>query len=664
MDNLTRGPATQPGGQDAQQQIQPEITAPTEPIAIKGKVDLSLMDINLPTEAVDLTGRIGTIEELSESVKLPPVPGLTGGIGRLVLPPGVDKPLVTGLVGEIMTVQLAEGLTLPTLPALRIPVIYDIPDLPVGRVDVGPLEVIGPPAEPTDETPAPATPAPATPALTGTLNIPIENITLPTESLILSAAIALMATDITPPADAVSLQGAINLLSSDIAAPPLPIPLQGVINAELNKTFTEPIALAGVINATVHTPDLPEGRVEVGDLEVIGQPDDTPTPATPTPSALQGVINAELNKLFDEPVQIPGVVNARANIAASGGGGPVGGQFRSNDTDEDPENPQLDIGDLEGEIDSLKISEAAKALIEPVLLEGEINATLLKLFPEPVIIDGIINARINYATGAEPPPGGGEGGAGQTAPGGGQQAPRIGEFDPQTPGEPAGQGFNLNPDGGLVANRNAGGGGGGNAIQVSLPKSTLNAIAQEKTLLEMQAGFRSQFQETNTYFSNIVGGLTSANRHLSGIRRALLADDTPQIQLSTEATLQTLATESTLSALSSTLAQIQLNTERIADAPLVQGLLDAGVEFPNDPLDPTNAAFTQSPIQDILSQGGLSLFAGFDAINQNLEILQGLQRLAEPTPGSLTNARRISGESDVSELISSTSHRFKRFAGR
>ena len=114
-----------------------------------------------------------------------------------------------------MTVQLAEGLTLPTLPALRIPVIYDLPDAPVLRVDVGPLEVIGPPAEPTDETPAPATPP-----LTGTLNIPIENITLPTESLILSAAIALMATDITAPVDAVDLQGAINLLSSDITAPP------------------------------------------------------------------------------------------------------------------------------------------------------------------------------------------------------------------------------------------------------------------------------------------------------------------------------------------------------------------------------------------------------------------------------------------------------------
>ena len=51
--------------------------------------------------------------------------------------------------------------------------------------------------------------------------------------------------------------------------------------------------------------------------------------------------------------------------------------------------------------------------------------------------------------------------------------------------------------------------------------------------------------------------------------------------------------------------------------------MDAGVGFPNDPLDPTNAIFTESPIQDILSREGLGLFAGFDAIKQNLETLQG-----------------------------------------
>ena len=617
-----QGSPTQPGGQDAQQQIQPEITAPTEPIAIKGKVDLSLMDINLPTEAVDLTGRIGTIEELSESVKLPPVPGLTGGIGRLVLPPGVDRPIVPGLTGEIAQIQLAEGLTLPTLPALRIPVIYDIPDAPVGRVDVGPLEVVGPPAEPTDETPAPATPAPATPALTGTLNIPIENITLPTESLILTATIALMATDITPPVDAVSLQGAINLLSSDIAAPLLPIPLQGVINATLNKTFIEPITLAAAINATVNTPALPEGFVEVGELEVLP---DTPAP-TPL-EALEGVINAELNKTFTEPIALAGVINARANIDASGGDGLT----RARNTDEDPENEMLDIGNLTGEIDSLSISDEVKALLEPVLLDGEINATLVKLFSEPVIIDGIINAQINYATGASFDQGGGAGGGeGGAAPGGGQQAPNIGNFNPQTPGEqPQQGGFNLNPQGGLVANRNAGGGGGGggNAIQVTFPASLRNAItAQAGTLKEIQASQKEFYQSSVTFFDNAGARGLTTNQHLSGIRRALLSEDAPLIPLATETTLQTLATETTLLGIAETLDKVQLATERIADAPLVQGLADAGVSLMSDPTDPTNAALTQSPVFDFLSQGGAGDFL---ALQQIAELM------GEPTPDLL-----------------------------
>ena len=117
----------------------------------------------------------------------------------------------------------------------------------------------------------------------------------------------------------------------------------------------------------------------------------------------------------------------------------------------------LDIGNLTGEIDSLSISDEVKDLLEPVLLDGEINATIVKLFSEPVIIDGIINAQINYATGASFDQGGGAGGGeGGAAPGGGQQAPNIGNFNPQTPGEqPQQGGFNLNPQGGLVANRNA-----------------------------------------------------------------------------------------------------------------------------------------------------------------------------------------------------------------
>ena len=92
------------------------------------------------------------------------------------------------------------------------------------------------------------------------------------------------------------------------------------------------------------------------------------------------------------------------------------------------------------------------------------------------------------------------------------------------------------------------------------------------------------------------------------------------------------ATESTLTSMSETLNQIQLATERVADTPLVERLVDAGVAFPNDPQDPTNAALTQSPIQDILSQGGLSLLAGFDNIDKNLQTLLDAQSQAQGTP--------------------------------
>ena len=212
------------------------------------------------------------------------------------------------------------------------------------------------------------------------------------------------------------------------------------------------------------------------------------------------------------------------------------------------------------------------------------------------------------------------------APPGGQTAPNIGDFNPQTPGEqPTGQGFNLNPQGGLVANRNAGGGGGGgNAIQVTFPPSLRNAITnQASTLLELQASQKEFFQSSIAFFdSDGEQGLTT-NQHLSGIRRALLSEDAPQVQLATEATLV---------GMTETLNQIRFATERVADAPLVQGLVDAGVRFPNDPTDPTNAALTQSPVNDILSQGGLDLFANFDKIDRNLQTLLDAQSQAQGTP--------------------------------
>ena len=146
-----------------------------------------------------------------------------------------------------------------------------------------------------------------------------------------------------------------------------------------------------------------------------------------------------------------------------------------------------------------------------------------------------------------------------------------------------------------------GGGAGGqtappsSALRVTFSPEAFAQLAQETTL---QAGF------------------IFANNHL----RAFLANEAG------------LATETTLAGIAETLNQIQFATEKTADSPLVQRLVDVGIGFPNNPQDPTNAAFTQSPIQDILGRGGLSLFAGFDAINSNLETLRNLQGLAEPTP--------------------------------
>ena len=281
---------------------QENITFPEAALDLKGKIALTETDITAPVEVVDLKGRINAIEELSESVKLPPVPGLTGGIGRLVLPPGVDRPIVPGLTGEIAQIQLAEGLTLPTLPGIVIPVTFDTPDLPVGNVEVGPLEVV-------PDTPAPTPPeatAPTDPIdLTGMITLALADITAPTDAIALQGAIALVETDITAPTEATRLMGAITLVDTDIIAPTTATDFQGVINADVNVLTAQPIALAGVINATVRTPDLPEGFVDVGELEVLP---DTPTP-TPL-EALEGVINAELNKTFTEPIALAGVINA------------------------------------------------------------------------------------------------------------------------------------------------------------------------------------------------------------------------------------------------------------------------------------------------------------------------------------------------------------------
>ena len=80
--------------------------------------------------------------------------------------------------------------------------------------------------------------------------------------------------------------------------------------------------------------------------------------------------------------------------------------------------------------------------------------------------------------------------------------------------------------------------------------------------------------------------------------------------------LANVAQESTLTSIANTLEGIKRATEQTAQQPLVDQLIEAGVAFPRTLEDRTN-----SFIPDVLSQAGISLFAGFDNLQRRLDEL-------------------------------------------
>ena len=213
-------------------QVPPEglkLAVPADGIPVNLKAALSSItaapDVDLPS----VTGLEGSVSKvvLRENADLPGVPNLKGGISRVVLQMNAQLPIVPGLTASIDTVELSEGVTLPTLPGIVIPVTFDIPDLPEGFVDVGPLEVV-------PDTPAP-TPTEAT---------------APTADV--RGMITLDLADITAPTDAIALRGTIALMRADITAPTTATVLQGVINADVNVLTAQGVAsldVKGVITS-------------------------------------------------------------------------------------------------------------------------------------------------------------------------------------------------------------------------------------------------------------------------------------------------------------------------------------------------------------------------------------------------------------------------------
>ena len=614
--------------------VDPDLATPTVDVAglIKSAAQAAEGQYTIPT--INAKGRI-TTAELSEGAALPSVPGLKGGIDNIVLQMNVQLPIVPGLTGTIGTFDLAETIEdLPNIAGLE------------GRIDALSL---------------------STEAATG-LSVSVAGIinaltlegTLPTVTgLTGTIEDVLISPDIDPPS-VDGLHGIISTVATSLVSAPQ-VNVSGLITS-LSLLATAPAleGLTAAIEDVALSPDIDPPSITGlhGRIDTIGV---SATPPTIDLTGLTGTIGSvalspdidpptitDLAGRIDSVTLDPDIDLPTIRIPATAVVGPVvGGRTnitRSIDDEEDPENPMLGSG-LEGSINSLNIDPEALSAISPVMLAGVITPTLdLSMIVQPIRLKGIIEATVQYLTGADQG-GGGQGNQGQGGGGGGgggaaedpvqrsqvaadlstianvlENAAVSGNLNPalgDTPqvdipspnldidNEPVPGA--THPQGFAEALRNANqfrpGAGGGHAgqagtLRVALPTETLSRLAQQETLLK-------QF--------------TGANQHLAIMRTFIANEMFPS--------LNTQLTEIT-----DALNSIRIATEKTAEAPLVERLVDAGVAFPNDPQDPTNAALTQSPIQDILSQGGLSLFAGFDNIDKNLQTLLDAQSQAQGTP--------------------------------
>ena len=579
--------------------VDPDLATPSVDVAglIKSAVQAAEGQYTIPT--INAKGRI-TTAELSEGAALPSVPGLKGGIDNIVLQMNASLPLVPGLTGQVGTLDLAETIEdLPNIAGLE------------GRIDALTL---------------------STEAATG-LSVSVAGIinaltlegTLPTVTgLTGTVEDVLISPDIDPPS-VDGLHGIISTVATSLVSAPQ-VNVSGLITS-LSLLATAP-ALEGLTAA-----------IE----DVALSPDIDP----PSVSGLAGRIDSVT---LDPDVDLPAIrIPATAvvgSVAGGQGGGRVG--FSPNE-EEDPENPRLDGEGLVGAISSLSIDPAALAAIQPVMISGVIKPVLdLSAIPDPIVLRGRIDATVNYLTGANIDQ---DNDAGERSGGGGQGRPAnrdedqdpvqrsqvaqdlstianvlqnaavSGNLNPElgptprvdiptpnldvddqpSPGAAHPEGFgDTLKDTDQFAPRAGGGGRAGvsGALRVTFPTEVLSKLAQEETLSKQFVG---------------------ANQHLAIMRTFIANEMFPS--------LNTQLTEIT-----DALNSIRIATEKTAEAPLVERLVDAGVAFPNDPQDPTNAALTQSPIQDILSQGGLSLLAGFDNIDKNLQTLLDAQSQAQGTP--------------------------------
>ena len=552
--------------------VDPDLEKPAVDVAGLIKSAMQATD-GYTIPSIDAKGRI-TSAEVSGGARIPSVPGLKGGVSSVVLQNNAQLPLVPGLTGTISSVSFADDFDSPNLPGF---------DALINSVKF-----------------ASDVEAPALPGLTAIVDsLRLEGTLPPLPGLTATIEEAVLSGDIDPPA----IEG-----------------LHGIIDS-VGTNFDAPrVNVEGLVTSLTLQADAPKLEGLTVAIEDVVLSDDIDLPNLPSIEAVIGAVK------LAEDVDLPTVRLDATAVVGPVTGGQVGDDRALRDTDEDLENPRLDLTGIE----------------QPVELSGVIKATLMKLFDEPIILQGRIVTT------------GGGGGGGSTP----QQSDGGGETESRDTGAEDAENYsavpelsqsinnldntlkqvttngNLNPALGPVdldipdaldrLNRqtdftqgapiNAGqpgfgdllgahsqfrpGGGGAGAAQ---PQSALRVAFPREALI----GLVNIHTELTTHTKNWIG----ANQHLATMRTFIANEMFPAIN-------------TRLTNIADTLNRIQFATEKTADAPLVDRLVDAGVSFPTNPQDPTNQALVNSPLLDILTQPGLSLFAGFDNIQRNLEFLQ------------------------------------------
>ena len=574
-----------------------------------------------------------------------------------------------------------------------------------------------------------------TPDLTGKINIPAENITVPTEALALKGAVTLAATDITAPTEAVAIKAAVMLALTDITAPTEPIGLTGDINQLTVSAVPPVIYLKGIINDIMV--DSAAAIPTINPAAVIQAISTDPSAAIPQVSPV-AVIRSIIRDASAEVPQVnPAAVVKSISVDPSTEVPNVSPAGVVNQITIAP-NTRIPNVNPRGEINDLLLSPTA---VPPnVSLTGDITQ-LNKNFTEPIPLQGRIDAELNLPDASTLPP--------IDLSGIGVNLPSIPPinvpviFTPDTTavenaltprrddtieeraGEENGDGSDAvltagqSSQAAVVANegrRDKVLGTGNPTVQTNITSEELTKAIVEGNRQSNESGYFNPLLTAAEGIQSLASAILSSGVAVGGDGVSLGADsggltdaqvealaaslgedldssfrsdfiptllgnqpgtvqpgdadpdeDTAQAPaaarfdeaaasisavadvLSLEA-LANVAQDATLISLGDKLDSIRSATERIADQPLVDQLIEAGVAFPQTLDDRTN-----SFLPDVLSQGGLNQFTTFGNLERRIgemgELTPDLAQLGSADNPGFFNLANLS---EIAELLAPT----------